>query len=151
MRFNRKDFFTGVIFAGFAVVYGYLSLFTLPVGTPTRMGPGFFPAMLCALLLLIAAGLVLRSFRRTGETPFGEFAWRAVIVLTISIVVFAATARGLGMLPGTFVATLIACGASRQIGVVRALATAAGISVFCTLVFTEGLGVPLPILGTWFG
>jgi hypothetical protein len=115
------------------------------------MGPGFFPAMLSGLLLLIAVALMVRSFLRSGETPFGEFAWRAVIVLTISIVVFAATARGLGMLPGTFVATLIACGASRQIGPGRAVATAAGIAVFCTLVFTEALGVPLPVLGSWFG
>ena len=32
-----------------------------------------------------------------------------------------------------------------------ALALAAGVTVFCILVFQVGLGVPLPIFGSWFG
>jgi putative tricarboxylic transport membrane protein len=28
---------------------------------------------------------------------------------------------------------------------------AAGLTVFCLLIFLKGLGVPLPILGSWFG
>jgi hypothetical protein len=31
------------------------------------------------------------------------------------------------------------------------LALAAGLTVFCILVFLKGLGVPLPVLGWWFG
>ena len=31
------------------------------------------------------------------------------------------------------------------------LAEAAGITVFCVVIFLKGLGVPLPILGSWFG
>ena len=27
----------------------------------------------------------------------------------------------------------------------------AGLTVFCVLVFVKGLGLPMPILGTWFG
>ena len=26
-----------------------------------------------------------------------------------------------------------------------------GLIVFCALVFVKGLGVPVPLLGTWFG
>ncbi|WEX08094.1 tripartite tricarboxylate transporter TctB family protein [Chelativorans sp. AA-79] len=151
MSFNRKDFATGAIFAVFALIYGFMSLTTMQVGTPVRMGPGFFPAMLSGVLLLIALFLMARSFLRTAETPFGEIAWRAIIFLTIAIVVFAATAESLGMLPGTFVAGLISSAASRTMTPPKALAVAAGIGVFCTLVFTVGLHVPLPIFGSWFG
>jgi putative tricarboxylic transport membrane protein len=28
---------------------------------------------------------------------------------------------------------------------------AAGLTIFCILVFVKGLGVPLPLLGSWFG
>ena len=28
---------------------------------------------------------------------------------------------------------------------------AAGLTVFCVLVFLKGLGVPLPLIGRWFG
>lgn len=151
MQFNRKDFATGVIFAGFALAYGYMALFTMRTGSAGQMGPGFFPITLCAALLVIAAILILRSFSGPGESPFGVFAWRPVILLTLAIVVFAATADGLGMLPGIFVAGLIACGASRTMTPLLAVLVSAGMAVFCVLVFTLGLGVPLPILGTWFG
>ena len=151
MSFNRKDFATGAIFAAFALLYGYMSLTTMQLGSARQMGPGFFPAMLCAALLFIAAFLMVRSFVRTGETPFGVIAWRALVFLTIAIVVFAATAEGLGMMPGTFVAALIASIASRTMMPLMAMATAAGIAIFSTLVFTIGLHVPIPIFGAWFG
>jgi len=28
---------------------------------------------------------------------------------------------------------------------------AVGLTIFCVLVFIKGLGVPLPIIGLWFG
>jgi hypothetical protein len=28
---------------------------------------------------------------------------------------------------------------------------AAGLTLFCVLVFLKGLGVPLPVIGEWFG
>jgi hypothetical protein len=28
---------------------------------------------------------------------------------------------------------------------------AAGLTLFCVLVFIKGLGVPLPVIGHWFG
>lgn len=151
MPFNRKDFSTGVILAGFALVYGHMAVTGMSVGTLGRMGPGFFPAMLCAALLLVAAFLMLRSFLRMAETPFGEVPWRAIVLVTASILVFAVTARGLGMLPGIFVAMLIACTASPRISMPMGLAIAAGISLFCTLLFTLALRVRLPVFGSWFG
>lgn len=150
MSFNRKDFATGAIFAAFALIYGVMSLTTMQIGTPVRMGPGFFPAMLSGVLLLIAVFLMARGFFSAAKTPFGEVAWRAILFLTIAIVIFAATAEGLGMLPGTFAAALISSAASRTMTWPRALAIAAGIGVFCTLVFTVGLRLPLPVFGNWF-
>jgi putative tricarboxylic transport membrane protein len=28
---------------------------------------------------------------------------------------------------------------------------AVGLTIFCSLVFLKGLGIPLPIIGPWFG
>jgi len=151
MSINRKDFATGAIFAAFGLSYGYMSLTTMAVGTPVRMGPGFFPAMLSGALLVIAAFVMVRSFVRTEETPFGEVPWRAIILVTLAIVTFALTARGLGMLPGMFVATFIACTASPKISPLRGVLISAGIAAFCTLLFTIALRVPLPVFGSWFG
>jgi hypothetical protein len=32
-----------------------------------------------------------------------------------------------------------------------AVLVSAGMTAFCVLVFNKGLGVPLPVLGPWFG
>ena len=54
---NGKDFWAGVMFVGlgFAFMLGSLNY---PIGSATRMGPGYFPAVLGGLLALIGAGIL---------------------------------------------------------------------------------------------
>ena len=46
--------------------------------------------------------------------------------------------------------TLIACFATSKMKPLHAVALAAGVTVFSTLVFVQGLGLPFRLLGTWF-
>jgi hypothetical protein len=68
-----------------------------------------------------------------------------------SIVFFGATVRGLGLAPTLFVTALLAALAGRRPGVVRALVTAAALTVLCLLVFVGLLQLRLPLLGPWLG
>ena len=150
MDVNRKDLAAGGIFVAFAAAYGTMSLTTMPVGTPTQMGPGFFPTMLAGCLALIGLGVIVRAFFVASTHPFGAKPWRALIMLSLATIVFGAFVEALGMLPGTFATTFIACLASPKIKLWQALLTAACIAALCSLIFTVALGVPLPILGTLF-
>ena len=150
MDINRKDFATGLIFIAFAGTYGYLSLATMDVGSAVRMGPGFFPAMLAGCLGIIGLGVIARSFRVASETPFGIVPWRAIIMLSLATILFAAFVDDLGMLPGTFLTAFVACLASPRIAVWQGALISICIAAFCSLVFSVGLGVPLPILGDIF-
>jgi hypothetical protein len=150
MDVNRKDLATGAIFIAFAMAYGYMSLTTMPVGSAVQMGPGFFPAMLAGCLGVIGLGVIIRAFFVASEHPFGIMPWRAVILLSLATIVFAAFVDDLGMLPGTFVTAFIACLASPKIKLWQAAVISLCIAAFCSLVFTVGLGVPLPILGDLF-
>jgi putative tricarboxylic transport membrane protein len=46
---------------------------------------------------------------------------------------------------------IVSASASVRFSWKTSLAEAVGITVFCIVIFLKGLGVPLPILGSWFG
>ncbi|MBS7699988.1 MULTISPECIES: tripartite tricarboxylate transporter TctB family protein [unclassified Chelatococcus] len=150
MDINRKDLTAGLIFIAFAATYGYMSLNTMSVGTATQMGPGFFPAMLAACLAVTGVAVIVRAFSSGCERPFGVVPWRAITFLSLATVVFAAFADQLGMLPGTFVTTFTSCLASPRISLRQNLLISICLAVFCSLVFSIGLNVPLPIIGGIF-
>jgi hypothetical protein len=145
---SRKDLPAGAIFIAFGLIYGYQSITAMPVGTLTRMGPGLFPAILSVLLILLGLGIVLRGVLGGDEIPFGAIPWRAVLLIAASTIVFAIFADDLGMLPGVFLTASIAAFAKRGVRVWHALLLGLCIAVFCSLLFTIGLGLPLPVLGS---
>ncbi|MBE7734259.1 tripartite tricarboxylate transporter TctB family protein [Devosia faecipullorum] len=150
MSINRKDLATGLIFIAFALTYGYMSVGTMSVGSLTQMGPGFFPAMLAGCLGLTGVVVIGRAFWVASESPFGVVPWRAMIFISVATVIFAAFVDDLGMLPGTFLTSFIACWADPRISLRNNILTSICIAVFCSAVFSFGLGVPLPIFGDIF-
>jgi putative tricarboxylic transport membrane protein len=46
---------------------------------------------------------------------------------------------------------IVSAYASKHFGWRTSIFLAIGITAFCILIFLKGLGIPLPILGSWFG
>jgi hypothetical protein len=46
---------------------------------------------------------------------------------------------------------IVSARASTRFRWTASIVMAAGLTVFCVLVFLKGLGVPLPLIGNWFG
>lgn len=146
---NAKDFWTGVIFliiGGGAIVlsrdYG--------MGTAVKMGPAYFPTILSSLLIVIGAISIIRSFLKPG-TPIGTVAWKGLFLIIASTLLFGGIVRGAGLAIALPLLIIISAFASTRFRWQYALALAVGVTVFCILIFQVGLGVPLPILGSWFG
>jgi putative tricarboxylic transport membrane protein len=59
--------------------------------------------------------------------------------------------RGAGLIIALPLLVMVSACASARFSWKYSLAEAAGITVFCIAIFLKGLGVPLPILGSWFG
>lgn len=144
-----KDFWAGVIYfvlgTGFVIVARDYSL-----GTAIRMGPGYFPMVLGGLLALIGLISIIRGVRLDGER-IPPFAWRAVIFVSLSLILFGALLQGGGLIFGLTVLLLVAPMAAQSFrysltGVLAAIA----LIVFCAVVFVGALGLPLPLFGTWF-
>jgi hypothetical protein len=146
---NGKDFWTGVIyiFVGSAACiisrdYG--------MGTAVKMGPAYFPTILGVLLIVIGIISVLRSFLKSGS-PIGVVAWKGLVLIVVSTLLFGMIVRGAGLIIALPLLVILSASASVRFSWKTSLAEAAGITVFCIVIFLKGLGVPLPILGSWFG
>ncbi|MCO5091341.1 tripartite tricarboxylate transporter TctB family protein [Bosea sp. (in: a-proteobacteria)] len=132
------------------LLYGKMSL-DLPLGTASRMGPGYVPLLLSLVLALIGLAVVVRSLFAGKEAVFGQVPWRAVAFLSVAVVVFAGTLEGLGLLPVVFLTSLVASMASKELHFGKAVLVSAGLAILSTAIFAWGVRLPVPVLGPWFG
>lgn len=146
---NPKDFWAGVIYVVIALAAMYIAR-NYEFGSATRMGPAYFPTVLGGLLALVGAASIVRSFVAQGE-PIGAFAIKGMVLVCGATVLFTVLLRGAGLMVTLIVLTLVSSYASIRFRWASAIPLAIGLTAFCVLVFVKGLGVPLPLVGHWFG
>jgi hypothetical protein len=143
-----QDFLAGMIFIIFGIGYLLLSN-NLDFGSLRRMGPGFFPTILTVLLVAIGVFLALKAAKAQGEQATG-FAAKAVLLISAATISFGVLIRGAGLLAAVVSLVLVSSLASKKTRPVAVVLLAAGLAVFSTFVFVEGLGLPMPVIGHWF-
>jgi hypothetical protein len=128
------------------------------VGSALQMGPGYVPLLLGGILTVLGLVIMAQAFlggeqhaRELADQERRPIPWQRAALLVAGVLVFGATVRGLGLGPALFVTTFLAALAGHRTGVVRALVTAAGLTVLCLVVFVSLLQLRLPLLGTWLG
>lgn len=146
---NPKDFWTGIIYIFFGTAAIIIAR-DYGMGTALKMGPAYFPMVLSGLLIVIGIISLVRSFLKPG-TFVGRYAFKGLLLVTASTVLFGLIIRGAGLVIALPLLVIISSYASSRFRWKYSLAVAAGLTVFCVVVFLKGLGVPLPILGSWFG
>jgi hypothetical protein len=157
---NKKDQIAATIFIVTGLSFSIYSWLWLKIGRAFRMGEGYFPIVLG--LVLIGLGLLvafqafgLRNARRTASQGASQSAlwetisWRALILITASIVYFGIAIRNLGLLPALAGAIVIAALATRYTTPGTVLGLAVGLTAFCIAVFSYGLGLPIDLIGPW--
>jgi putative tricarboxylic transport membrane protein len=148
---SSKDFLTGMIYMTIgtgAVLIAILGDYK--IGTAIRMGPAYFPLVLSLLLIGIGLVSLVRSFIQPG-TPIGAFTGKGLLLVVVPTFLFGLLVRGAGLIVALPLLVVVSAYASRQFRWGPTLVLAAGLTVFCSLVFLKGLGVPLPLVGSWFG
>ena len=93
---------------------------------------------------------VIRSFFVAGA-PIGAFAFKGLVLVSVSVLVFGFIVRGAGLAVAIPLLIIISALASSRFRWRPTLIMAAGLTIFCVLVFVKGLGIPLPIIGPWLG
>jgi hypothetical protein len=148
MHRARKDLLAGGAFMAFGLFFAATSA-TYDLGTPLRMGPGFFPLVLGALLVLLGILVVLKGLVAGEGDDLGPIPWTSAALLVAAVGFFGLTVRGLGLVPALLVTTLLSALAGHRTGVVAAAVIAAGLTVLCVLIFVTALQLRLPLVGPW--
>jgi hypothetical protein len=147
LSFDRVNIACAAIFIAFGAFFAIQSL-GMEIGTPFRMGPGFFPLALAGILILLGLAIGIQATQMKGE-PLGPLAWRGALFILPAPLVFALTVRGLGFVGAVFLTALGASFASMRMKPLRALLISLAITIFATTVFSYGLGLPLQRFGPW--
>lgn len=147
---SPKDFGAGALYMALGIAAVAIAR-EYGIGSTSRMGAGYFPTVLGTLLAVVGGASVVRSFLVDGE-PIGAIAWKGLSLVTGATVLFGLLLRPAGLVPALVALMLVSAAASHRFRFdPRALALMAALVAFCALVFVKGLGLPLPLLGPWFG
>jgi hypothetical protein len=116
-----------------------------PFGSALRMGPGYLPVVLGALLIvfglaILATGLV------GGEKIEGSWSLRALIILPLSLILFGLLVDRAGFVPALMVLIFGSAAATSGFRPIEALLLSAGLTALAVVVFVWALGLPYPLL-----
>jgi hypothetical protein len=150
MQRARKDLLAGAVFAGFGLAFAITST-TYDIGTPLRMGPGFFPLVLGGILVVLGVSIAVKGFVAGEGGAIGNVPWRALVLLVAAILFFGFTVRDLGLVPALFVTVLLAGLAGRSARVIPAVVIAVSLTALSVLIFVVLLQLRLPLVGPWLG
>lgn len=120
------------------------------MGSAARMGPSYFPTILGGMLSVVGLVATLRSFIGRREVV-EKFAIRGAFLVLLGSALFGLLVRNAGLVPAVMVLVMLGGYASIKFRFAPYLALAAGMTIFCVLVFAKGLGLPMPLFGPWFG
>ena len=142
---NNRDFLAGLLF----IVLGGLAVALArdyPFGTTMRMGPGYFPTVLGGILLLFGVYVLARGIR-SGDRVKGEWGYRPLALIALSIVLFGFLLDRVGMVPAIVATLFVAAAAGREFRWKEVLLLAVVMTAFSVAVFSYGLKLPYPLLG----
>ena len=141
--FAGKDFLSGILFVAFGLTGLWLGR-TLETGTASEMEAGYFPRLVCGLLIAIGALLAALSLFRTGEPPERGL-WRPLVFVTLSCLAFALLLRPLGLVLTLLVSIVLARFAGREVRPVPLLLLALILIVANVGIFVIALRVAIPL------
>jgi hypothetical protein len=141
---NPQDFGAAIVF----ILIGAAGLYfagDLAIGTAARMGPGYFPTLLSAIILAIGVIVGIKSFSIAGPA-IERIPIRPIAVIVICVVGFGYLIERLGVAITAAALVLVASYARPNASLKESLPLAIAMSVFVIGVFVYALGQPLPVL-----
>ncbi len=144
----RKDLLAGAVFVVFGLGFAVTSS-TYEVGSPLRMGPGFFPLVLGGLLVVLGILVAVKGFVAGEGGDLGPVPWKAAALLVAAVLFFGFTVRGLGLVPALLVTVFLSAMAGRRARLIPALVIAASLTALSVLIFVIVLQLRLPYFGPW--
>lgn len=146
---SPKDFWSGIMFLCFGLGGVYIAR-EYAMGTAGSMGPAYFPTMLGWLLAVIGLATAVRALVGHGEA-LERVAFKELALVLVSVLLFAFLLRGAGLAVAIPVLIIVSAFASHQFSWKASALLAVGAAIVSIMLFVKALGLPMPVVGPWFG
>ena len=143
--YRNKDFLAGLMFIGIGGTAMIIAR-DYPFGSALRMGPGYFPSVLGAILIVFGLWTLLIGLMRQ-EPVKRTWSVRALIILPLTALVFGIMMEKAGFVPALLLLALMSATATPKFRIVEQGILAIGLTVLSVSLFIYGLGLPYPLFG----
>jgi putative tricarboxylic transport membrane protein len=140
---SPQDFFGGLTLVAFAL-FALWAAEDLSSMRGFAFGPGTAPRLFAVLLAIAGAAIAVMALFTEGP-KIERFRVRGPVLVVASMLFFAATVRPLGLVIASFFSILICAAAADDVQWRQSIIWAAVLTVFCSLLFSYGLGLPLQL------
>lgn len=142
---DQRGFATGVLLILLGVAMLIL-VWSYPVGMATRMGAGYWPRVVAGLMIGVGAlNAIAAYFSKESHAvtlpPFKQF-----VIVPVAILLFAFTVEWLGFIVAAALVVGVSALASSETRWRETAVLAAGLIVFCSILFVFLLGLSLRLL-----
>lgn len=132
------------MFAGFGAFFVAWSFAHYQMGSAVRMGPGYFPAVLGGLLVLLGVMVLLQSLAFDGPRV-EAFHFKPLVLVCVSVIAYGYLMQPGGLAVATAVAVVIGAMAGNEFKWKEVWVVALVLVIFSYLVFVKGLTLPFPM------
>jgi putative tricarboxylic transport membrane protein len=140
---DQRDFWSGILFIAFGCAGLWIGR-NYPFGTLVRMGPGFFPLMMCLALVGIGGFVLARSLVVAGE-PLERTAFWPQLLILAAIVAFGLLIERIGLAVAVMAVAVVSGIAAQGLRWFELIALALAMSAISVALFVYLLGQPIPV------
>jgi len=137
---KNQDFWAGVMFILVGTVAFFIAL-NYRFGSTLRMGPGYFPTALSGIMVLFGMIIMLNGLRKSMQIP-ENLSIRALIMIPISMCLYAFMLKVVGFVPALIVLIFVASASKRKFNFKEVLLLTVILVTLTWGLFIYGLGLP---------
>jgi hypothetical protein len=141
---SPRDFWAGAMFIAFGAFFSIWAFLHYQMGSAVRMGPGYFPAALGALLVLLGLFILGKSLAVDGP-KVDAFHFKPLLLVSGSVVAYGYLMQPGGLVVATAAAVVIGALGGEEFRWKEVAALTVVLILFSWLVFVKGLTLPFPM------
>jgi len=141
----RQDLIGGILSIAFGASVLDHAL-SYPMGSALRMGPGFFPAVLAGLIIILGMALTLHGFKAQIARAQAPIKLRPIAAITAAVAAFALTFERFGFAAATIALIVISSLGAPHWRPMRAAALALVMTAAVYVIFIAILQMPFALL-----
>jgi small-conductance mechanosensitive channel len=142
---NKEDFASGLMFIAFGAFFAILAR-GYQMGTPAKMGSGYFPFWLGVVLVLLGLFVLIKSFAAEMEdNKFEKWDWKTLLWITGSVLIFAIVLNYIGLILSILVLVFVSAYASHEFNWKQTLISSIILIGICYVAFVWGLKLQFPV------